>query len=1231
MDEEEDEFTDYINEDSNEYEYEEEDVFLGDRHSEEEDESEEEEDEGESFYISSGDALPVPRSLEPPGMPEPSRLDEYDRDYPDRDDPDIQSLIAAKAEFAECKCGPNPMKDARANSRFFNNQVFYQRLMTAYGSCALFFEMGSGKTGCIECFRAYMEKFKPGTISRYYYVTSDVQQLEFKYQITENFSSESVRAKFSAVSLKKGLNYLQVERDQKKIAKDYLEEKMIETRTYSQMSKYIDSMDNEQLIRVFGRAAVFVDEIQFMKITEGVDSSVKAVPAKPVPGVRYERNRMKEYKSFWRLTHVCPNCFFSPMTGTPMTKSFNELVYILNLLPNTTQIETPLSRRIAESLDDPDLRPEKRVDISKLKWAKVDLGGSRRTQQLEAVARGRIMYIRAPDTGAYKDYDKSSDSRRVQRFDELGRTVNLVAMHPFQANTYLRAHNTMMAARDKGTARRKTGAELKKEQDTLYHNPLQSLVFAIPSEEYMQLRIKGVPHKDIPEDVRQGYIGKDHFSHIADRHTETYLRTLMTESYVKVKVKRGDKMEHERDVWTPKEIFNRCVRTDILGEFSAKFFDLVKQLERQDEGLVYLASHYDSATGGILGWVLKARGFERFQPVGTEWVSSTGELLLKRKLRYAPMTSDNKEEHQGILSLARHPANWKGEYLRLIAASPVTTVGVNIGNCWRMVMLDPLQTEAAVEQATARVFRPNAHKVIMEQLSLEKKTNVTRFGVKVVYYVAELPNNEGATIDWNMYARLYHWGKGIAKVSRAIKRISIDFPANIERNIRPDDESYSPEVNYLRSTRYGPYDTFRRLPSDTSTYDAYYARDYLSKAVTSLVDVISSVDFTAVNIATVLNLFSTYVNPAFSRTEMLFGLRHIIEHRLPLGKNRLGFPVYLEESEGTLYSTTSLNRESDKMLSYYYPLNTILQDTSLEKQSYDLIEPSILQRDVDAMERETMDQVRVRLLGISSLMKGKLFELASTTHRGENWSSKLMETLYPLWVVIDSVIVHQITNLFYKGSNFVAVEFILKANTSLRVFKGGVWRWCNPGEIDTYSRVLNAKMEAQLQPYYDKFSHAGFMGLIIRPDGIHIRNIVTNKITKVNSGDKGKLTGGFNLQDLVSMLYDMCLPEARYYDLKKMKATMLVSIKKEFDGISAAMLKSFTDEKLSFFYEKSLEFRGRKNNVSSARRDLYECMAAKKAIYALVGTVANTLTRVNATLVSPNEEEEEGDVYEFED
>lgn len=1236
-----DEFSGYIDPLDVDFEYQEyddEDLFAEFPISIEHDVITDDASEGEGTFLSVGDALPLQLPLEPPGMPEPPRLDEYDRDYPDRDDPDIQSLITAKSEFAECKSGPNPMKDVRVDSRFFNNQVFYQRLMTAYGSCALFAEMGSGKTGCIECFRSYMEKFRPGTVSRYFYVTNEVQQLEFKYQITESFATEVVRAKFIAAATKQGLNYRQILRDQKKVAKDYLTEKMIETQAYLYMSDYIDSMDNDMLIKTFGRAAVFVDEVQFIKITEDVDTSVLPRPAKPVAGVRYERQRMKVYKSFWRLTHVCPNCYFSPMTGRPMTKDYNELKYILNLLPNTTQIDTPLSRQIAQSMAD--LRPERRVEMP-TKWAKVDLSSAKRTEQLEAVARGRIMYIRAPDTGAFKDYDASSDSRHVGYFEEVGRTVTLVTMHAFQARTYLKAHNEMMAARDKSVARKRADPRIRKQQDTLHHSARQSLVFAIPSEEYMYLRTRNPPtaYDDIDPIVRQGYIGKEHLHQIADVRIETYERVNITEAYVKKKIKRGDITMLTREVWTPKEVFNKCVRTDMLAEFSAKFFDLVTQLESEKEGMAYAASQYDATTGGILGWILEARGFERFRPVGLQWISSTGQFLIPKKPRYAPMTSDNDDEHQGILALARHPGNWKGEYLRFIMASPVTTVGVNVGNCWRLALTDPLATDADMEQATARVFRPNAHREIMNQLNTDK------FGVKVVYYISEMPdipeirehNPDGSysldasTIDWNLYQRIALDGREVAKVSRAYKRISIDFPVNIERNIRPNDEPGSPEVDYLSNTRYGPYRTFRRLPMDTSTYDAYYAKNSLSKVVSALTNTLSSMDFAAVNIATILNLFSSYINASFSRTEMLFGIRYIIEHRLPLGRSRLGFPVYLEENEGTLYSTTSLNRENDKMLSYYYPLNTILQDTTLERQSYDLIDISTLQSDIDAIERGALEKVRTDLLSIPSAVKGKLFELASTERVSEAWSAKIMEALYPLWVKVNGVIVHQITNLFYKGSNANAVEFILKANTSLRIYSKGVWRWCNPGETETYSRLLNAKLEEQMQPYYRKFAAAGFIGLIIRPDDIHIRNVIADEATGEVHGGRGKRVSGFALQDLASMLYDMGCARTPSYRLAR--TPMIIEIKKGFKGISTMMLNSFSDDKLSFFYQKSIEFQGNKNNVARVSLDLCECMAGKKAIYALVGTVVNTLNRMSAT--PPREEaeeiEEEGDPYDFGD
>ena len=1187
-------------------------------------------DGGDAFFEGyEGPTTALPRAVveEPAGMPQPARLDEYDRDYPDRDDPDIQSLIAAKSEFAECRSGPNPMKDIRVDPRFFNNQVYYQRIMSAYGSCACFFEMGSGKTGSIECFRAYTEQFRPGTVSWYWYITNEAQQLEFKYQITENFATEKVRANFTAVSAKTTLNYLQVERDQKKIAKDYFKEKMIDTLTYLAMSALIDSMDNELLIKTFGNASVSVDEVQFIKITEGVDNCVTPRPSRPVAGVRYERQRMKVYKSFWRLTHVCPDCKFVVMTGRPMTRDYNELLYILNLLPKTTQIDTPLARRIAESMAA--LPADRRVPMP-TKWAKVDLAGPHRAEQLELVARGRIMYIRAPETGAYKTYDQSTSLRTVEKFAELGRTVTLVVMHAFQARTYLRAHTTMMTSRNRKAPREHTGAKLRGEQDTLHHTVLQGMIFAIPTEEYMNRRMNGETYESIPDSVRHGGIGKEYLDRVADRHIEKYAITLTTDRYRKMKIQRGDNMIREHTVWTPRATFNRFVRSDLLFELSAKFFDLLQQLDSGLEGMVYVASQYDTTAGGILSWILDARGYQRFQPVGKEWVSATGHLLIDKVRRYASITSTNPDEHQGILSLARHPGNWKGEYLTLIVSSPVGTVGINVGNSWRVCILNPLSSDAAMDQATARVMRPNAHKEILRHLGLE------RFGVKFVFYIAEMPpglpemagNTDLATIEWSMYHSLYASGRGIARIARDVKRISVDFPANIDRNVRPDDEPGSPEVDYLPTTRYGPYHTFRRLPLDTTTYDAYYARHSLSKVVSSLTEVISSVNFSAVNIATVLNLLSTQLGAVYSRSEMLLGIRHIVENRLSIGKSRLGFSAFLEEDQGTLYSTTSLNRESDKMLSYYYPLNTVLQDTLLERQAYDLMQPTAFDSLIAALREDPMDQLRVRLLSVSSLMKGKLFEMASTEYSDETWAQKLMEALYALWVRVgDDVIVHQITNLFFKGSNFDAVEFVLKANTNLRIFAHGEWRWCNPGETETYSVLLNAKIEGEMQPYYDKFASAGFIGLIIRPDDIHIRNVVTNTVTGAHSGDRGKRMSGFSAQDLVGMLYDMGCVSVQHYTMKR--AQMYKSIRSAFKRISTVLLDSFTDDKIAFFYQKSLELQGRNNKVSRTSVELCECMASKGAIFALVGTVLNTLGRLNADTSIFDTEDEEGELYDF--
>ena len=1176
-------------------------------------------------------------------------LDSYDPPYPDRNHPDIQSLLMCHKEFRRLKSGPNPLEDERVSDVFFNSQLCAAQLLYIYGSLAIFWGMGAGKTAIVEAYRRLMEDRNPGVLTGIYWVAAKPQLKEFMHEMTVNFAEGAMKDKYDAAGENVGgmLNYKQVIKAQFKVAKDYMAQKRYSMHTYSAMSKLIDSMTNEQLTETFSRAAVGVDEIQFLKLTESRDTNVTPRPRgmervktkkgfapdiAAEPKQHFERERMTEYKSFWRLTHVVPSCTFFILTGTPITHDLNELIYALNLLPNTPQIRTRLSWAIAQSMAA--LEEDYRVPMPS-EWVDVDLRAEDVTRQLEAAARGRISRVRTPYTGAYQIYPSSYPPQRVIRASEsLRRTVTLLLMSRFQAEAYLNAYWTMTRAR--GTR----GGSIH-ERDSLYHKCVQTCVIAFPSTDYMHMRLQGMTYEEIfavrPAACKAllGKEGLESVSYIETEEREWVYATGRHEQKVRAE---GKVTVVSKQVLHPTKLFSDFLaRDDCLSEISCKIFDMVKGLEENEgserRGLLYSASGYNAITCQVIGWTLEARRWERFRPFAGKWIDpATKQLVLPaNRRRFALMTSDNDTDIPSILRLGYHPDNWQGDYLRSVITSPIATVGLNIGNAWGMTMIDPPFTDESAAQTEARVYRPRSHRYIMAH------TGQSTFGVMTNFYVAELPDIEGvpvdeegeldtSTIDWKLYESICENGIEAGPVLRAVDEVAIDAPINRGRNMRPDDRPFSPEVHYMATTKFKPYN-YHHLPTRTDTYDAYFLSQTLEETVAAICALIKRLEISTIDISDVLRLLRG------GKAQIIAAIRYVVENRVSVGRNRLGFPIYLEEEAGVLYCTNravSQGLSTDRLLAEYYSLQTFSQTQTIESRATDWVgEGDELEQHISFLSSPSAYAEEYLTL-IPTTPKAALFELACLRD-DESWAEKVILALSPFYIIsdvrdsselnIEKVIVHQLLNLFYRGQNFDAVGSLLfrrsgegfgqtRASTNLRIYRGGLWRHCTADESSFFSPKLTEQIEKEVQPMYDAFSSIGFIGLIIRPDAVHVRDIFWDVSGKGKwSGEEGKRITEFKLHELVTMLYRMC-SNVQEWELAEDERAFAMKIIRGTRGLGKMKeetLQLASNAEIAFIYNLTIEY-GSKLSASLLVDRLTKCMADKGAIKPLVGSLRLTLS-----------------------
>lgn len=1200
-------------------------------------------------------------------------LDSYDNPYVSRDDRNIQSLWCAKKEIQECASGPNPSLDVRVDDIFFNYQEHYARLLTAYGSCICVAEPGSGKTGAIECFRSYIRKQPVPEIVTYYYIAAETQIGEFKDQITKKFAPEYDRARLKSAhkdtaEIGDNKNLYKAEIDKTRtLARHYIKQQGYITITAGAFSNKVKSMTNSELIQEFSTAFIAWDEAHQLKLTEEKDEgSIK------------DRKRLKDYKAIWRVSQIVPSCVISFLTGTPITNRASEFIYMLNLLPNTVQIKTDLSWKIAKSMAQKK-NLEKQVPFP-TKWRKVSLHYKNKNleKQLEKVARGRITYIRAPVTGVVQAYNTGTfggyghNKYKHEHYDkQLAKTTTNVTMSVYQALFYLQEANS-----DGKKAKSSKG-----NKDSLFVNSTQAAVFVFPTQNYAEKRLKCNSYKEVNRKYVEGLVGDEGLKEVLDTPKIVNIEKVLTSSYyvqdqrkkiervykkkmkgvsgpklVKLNTQLSEALKFKKTIKIPrykKWMQKYLANDDCLAESGIKVYDVVMHFFHGKEGLAYLSSRFEKTTCGVIGEALKVRNAIQFNPLTESWIDSDGKLTIRKEPRFAIISSKNKQQHRGILDLAAHPNNILGEYLRLVMGTPVATVGLNIINGWRSSILEPNHTTEKDIQSVYRVLRPSAHSEIINQLDRKKYakwfTKDGEFKVFIGYYVAELPteiaekrtkkrneqfysenelsddggplrnitldDEDEATIDWQIYHNTHLKDKENAPARRAIKIISIDFPINMGRNIRDTDVDGSMETDY-REKFYTAY-KYTPLPIDTSTYDSYYIDGSIDKVTKNIGDMII-----AQGKQNIEELASHFIDKQYSQIEVLSGIKFIVENEIVIGKTRLGFDTFLQEEGGVLYPTVDKGLSSDRMLEYYYDNPAIIRTRKLEDIAEDYINEDRLntfKKKIDTMPEKAY---REYVSTLPDRYRIKVFEDAAIEIQTKDdvWIKRVLEVFSLLFYrdSIEDITVHQLGNVVSKGTKYAPLTIMLAPYKGSRIYRGGVWSNCNSEQLTYYSQRLGDVLLEGFQPYYDIFGpKLGFMGVITVPGAIHIREIVYNK-------NKNIYFGKFNVTIAkIPQFKALELVYATFAALGKTSPGNALKGRKELEAVnkySKSLNKQFDTVDLAYlkgFSVQKLKDYLKLSNKSRNSLVIILCKNLKKlkAIFAIVGDV-NVAVETTVTTLS---------------
>jgi hypothetical protein len=1138
---------------------------------------------------------------------------------PSRDDPDIQSFVYAKAEYRECLSGPDPFADKRISKKYFNSQVLFQRLLSAYGSMMLLFQQSAGKTGCIACYHEYITKEASDEIITYYYVSAKLQGTEFQEQVVGKFGTDEDKEALAGATGE----------FRRTIFRRALKSKNIVKISYGKLAEKIDSIeDNDMLIRTFANTFIAIDEFQEIKLTESKDMSKKEAEE--------DRKRLQHYKSYWRLFRLCPTCVVVLATGTPITDDIREFTYAVNLLPNTKQIWTELSWSIATEVCEKYEIPLESLGLEEggpnwsYEYEVDDEDIDNRERALEEVIRGRVMYIRAPATSViitpmdedeleiladrYRNKDEFvRDWANVVSDPAIGKTITEVYMSEFQTIGYL-------------YSRTKHGGGLLVEAS-------QSSVFVFPTEPYARSCLK---RKVGIQGTNETMLSNMNFE-------DTYGGKGFKNCFEKT-------VEKKVSTYTPKGWFRSYLRNDDCLKNSGKIiWDVVWLSQLEDVFPVYVTSKNLKSCLLVILYALSERGYTIF--TGKEPLES-GEMPLPGK-RVALISPKQLAQAQNILRVWGHPDNVTGKYIKTLLVSPVGATGLNIPNAGNCCVIEPQHNSAKIRQAVARIFRPTSHEASTEYV--KKKFGMDRFPVYVHYYVpilwatedvealeekgintidyvktpkglegqldmlevlkklipARSPNRyllnkimdkERESSHWAIYASAYEKDRREASLFRSIKRIAVDCKINEGRNTRDDIPDNTFESDY-QLTKYEPYNCDDTLPIDYSTYESYYIGSKRLWDDPTILSSLSNIEHT-----TSKALLESIKGKTYTDQEMLASLRRIVETQKVIGSDYLGFPLTLQEDSGIFYPSSDYFPESSSNLISYNQVKTFTHTVQVDDEIFNWIDEETLE--VYKEELLDSDNPKMYLFTVPNTYQCALIEAAiveKINGISSDWSEIVIEAYINLLTEIerplhDNIIVHQVNSLYSGyGSDYVAVDNIVNAKKHIRIYTDSTWRSCTEDEKTYYSKFLNQWIEDKLQEYYAVNEDIGFIGVIVRNDKIHIRNF--SKIKGIYKS-KGKGHNAFTaeIKDLLDMLYKCSEEEHNVEVSKQEKKKLLAQLRKETFGknpLAAGVLSKFDGPKLKFYMDNVPP----KQSKTELSKRLCKKLMERNAIFAIVGDV----------------------------
>lgn len=745
--------------------------------------------------------------------------DAYSFLYPTLEDPNFNTKIASKKEFADTqydgtvydsleKIKEHANNMCRADFQLSPHQLFVRNFLsfqTPYNSLLLYHGLGTGKTcsaiTICEEMRDYLSQIGMSTSQKIIVVASPNVQDNFKLQLFDRRKLKlidgiwNIRACTGNKYLKeinpmnmKGMDEEKVIKEVKKIIRrSYL------FLGYDQFATLIEKTSNvgediedisertkvvmQELKKVFGNSLIVIDEFHNIRNTD--DSSNRSVAT--------QLQKLVKFGSFLLMRLLL-------LSGTPMYNSYREIIWLINIM-RLNDGRPPINAR--DIFND---NPEDGIFLE----TKEGPGQITETgrENLRRFSTGYISYIRGenPYTFPYRIYpdefapDHTFSGRETGELEKVDKykipTVQLNKkiipehrkLEHMQDKIYLSNlsdYQQSVYAYIIKQLNKSNSEELRNIEKTdsigitLLQRPLEALNIAYPADDFDPER------DDLNYDIRI-LVGKYGLRQIMDYN------------------------EDQKSGFRYKDSVLPIFSPDLIGNYSSKIKSICDNIYKS-EGIILIYSFY--IDGGVIpmALALESMGFTRYgtkahslfdrPPSGTQLIDAitcrkrsemkSGETFFPAK--YIIISGDKSLSPDTVsdIKATTNEGNYDGRFVKVVIISKSGTEGLDFKNIRQTHILEPWYNINLIEQTIGRAVRNCSHK----DLDFEKR-NVEIFLHGSI--LTKTPNQEAA--DIYMYRLSERKARYIGEVSRVLKESAVDCLLNIDQT-NFTEENFDEKLN----------------------------------------------------------------------------------------------------------------------------------------------------------------------------------------------------------------------------------------------------------------------------------------------------------------------------------------------------------------------------------------------------------------------------------------------------